>query len=260
MLGTIRASGEKPPLFLLHGNTGFMGTGDVFARVTGPDQPIYVINAKGFDGSEPRDTVDEMVADYLDEILGVTQGGPLTIVGQCWGSLVALELATQLLDKGCEMGPLFLMDPPRIPFRRAPDNVSDDARRQLYDYTRGTLLKLSNARYLDLPFDLNDPDQLHMAVTTAAASITAVSRFTPRPFLGAAELILSSETAAPFFAKGNPWQSLLPNTPVTHVLPFGHNELMQRNRFEVAHLIALMILWNERQMRREKAAYALADS
>lgn len=245
MLIPIRPLGTKPPMFLLHGNTGFMATGTAFARVTGPDQPIYVLNAKGFDGSEPHQTVGEMIADYLESVLRVTQGGPLVVVGQCWGSLIALELATQLLSKGCQVGPLVLMDPPRVPFRRTLADVSEETTRQLYEYTRGTLIKMSKAWFLELPFDVSDPDQLHVAVLTAMASITAISRFIPRPYLGSVEFILSSETAAPFFARENPWQKILPNPPVSHVMPFGHNEMMQQNCFEVAKLINFIVKWND---------------
>ena len=255
MLVPIRPFGGKPPMFLLHGNTGFMGTGAAFARVTGPEQPVYVINAKGFDGSEPHETAAEMVADYLDEVLTITDGGPLTIVGQCWGSLIALELATELLNRGCVMGPLVLMDPPRVPFRKAAVNVSEETTRQLYDYTHDTLIRLSKSRFLELPFDPNDPDQLHVAVLAAMASITAISKLIPRPYFGAVELILSSETAAPFFARESPWQKILPNPPVCHVMPFGHNELIQQNRFEVAKFVAMLIDWNEWRAGGGKPTY-----
>ena len=245
MLIPIRPSGTKPPMFLLHGNTGFMATGTAFARVTAPDQPIYVLNAKGFDGSEPHQTVGEMVADYLDDVLRVTEGGPAVVIGQCWGSLIALELATQLLNKGCQLGPLVLMDPPRVPFRKAVANVSEDATRQLYEYTRGTLIRMSKAWFLELPFDVSDPDQLHVAVIAAMASITAISKFIPRPYFGSVEFVLSSDSAAPFFARESPWHKILPNPPVTHVMPFGHNEMMQQSRLEVAMLINFIVKWNE---------------
>src|SRR5450759_2509967 len=134
MLIPIQPSGRKAPIFLLHGNSGFMPTGTVFARVMGPDQPVYVINAKGFDGSQPRETVPEMVSDYLEEIFSVTTTGPLVIVGQCWGSLIALELATELLSKGCEIGPLILMDPPRVPFGLSLIHISEPTRLGMISY------------------------------------------------------------------------------------------------------------------------------
>jgi thioesterase domain-containing protein len=247
MLIPIQPSGRKAPIFLLHGNSGFMPTGTVFARVMGPDQPVYVINAKGFDGSPPRETVPEMVSDYLEEIFSVTTTGPLVIVGQCWGSLIALELATELLSKGCEIGPLILMDPPRVPFGRAAVEVNEDVARQLYDYTRGSLTKLSKNWYLEMPFDASNPEQLHNAVVTGVASITAISKFTPRPFLGTVELILSAESAGPFFGRERPWQKILPNPPVIHVMPFGHIELLHNHRFDVARFARLILEWNARR-------------
>jgi thioesterase domain-containing protein len=247
MLIPIQPSGGKAPIFLLHGNSGFMPLGTVFARVMGPNQPIYIINAKGFDGSEPHQTVPEMVSHYLDEILSVTATGPLVLVGQCWGSLVALELATELLARGCEMGPVILMDPPRVPFGKAAVDVTEDIARELYNYTRGSLLNFSKSGFLELPFDPNNPDELHKAVVTGVASITAISKFTPRPFLGTTELILSSDSAAPFFGRERPWQRILTNPPVIHVMPFGHIEMLHKQRFDVARFVRLILEWNARR-------------
>lgn len=247
MLIPIQPQGRKPPVFLLHGNSGIMPTGTAFARVMGPDQPVYVINAKGFDGSEPRHTVEEMVSDYLEEIQSVTTTGPLVIVGQCWGSLIALELATELLARGYQMGPLILMDPPRVPFGKAPVEVSEEVTRQLYDYTKGSLTSLSKNWFLEMPFDYTIPEQLHNAVVTGVASITAISKFTPRPFLGTVELILSAESAAPFFGRERPWQKILPNPPVIHVMPYGHIELLHNHRFDVARFVRLILEWNTRR-------------
>src|SRR6202040_1545708 len=105
------------------------------------------------------------------------------------------ELATELLARGCEMGPVVLMDPPRVPFGRAAVAVGDEGARQLYDYTKGSLITLSKNWFLEMPFDANDPEQLHDAVVTGVASITAISKFTPRPFLGDVEMILSADSA-----------------------------------------------------------------
>ncbi|MGC1357387.1 MAG: alpha/beta fold hydrolase [Xanthobacteraceae bacterium] len=245
MIIPIRAEGRKPPLFLLHGNTGFMPIGTTFSRVLGPDQPVYIINAKGFDGSEPRETVAEMASDYLADILSVTTTGPLVIVGQCWGTLIALEVASELLNRGCEMGPLILIDPPHVPFRKVPTEVTEETTRQLYDYTRRTLLEMSDTWYLELPFDANDAEQLHDAVITAMASITALSKFIPKPFFGSVELILNAESVPPFFGQGKPWQRILANPPVAHVLPYGHTEMLNNHRFDVGRLLGLILQWNE---------------
>jgi thioesterase domain-containing protein len=247
MLVPIQTSGQRAPVFLLHGNSGFMPTGKVFARVLGPEQPVYVINAKGFDGSEPHETVADMVNDYLADVLRVTNTGPVVIAGQCWGNLAALELATELLARGFEMGPLVLVDPPRVPVGQVAVEVNEETKRQLYDYTHGLLTKMAKIPYLETPFDVNDPEQLHHAVLTGMASMAAVSKFTPRPFLGTAELILSVDSAPQFFGRNRPWQRVLPNPPMIHVMPYGHTEMLHNYRFDLARLFRLSLEWNARR-------------
>jgi pimeloyl-ACP methyl ester carboxylesterase len=226
MLIPVQPLGTKAPMFLVHGNTGFMPVGTAFARVLGPDQPVYVLNARGFDGTPPHDTVAEMVDEYLGEVLSVTSTGPLVVVGMCAGSLVALDLATELAAKGCEMGPLILMDPPRVPYGKAAVEVTDEIARQLYEYTRSVITNQSKIWFMEQPFDVNDPQQLHNAIVTGMAAITATSKFTPRPFLGTVELILSAEMAPPFF---------------------GHAEMLQKHRFDVARLVRMSLQWNARR-------------
>jgi thioesterase domain-containing protein len=234
-------------MFLVHGNTGFMPVGTAFARVMGSDQPVYVLNARGFDGSAPHETVADMVNEYVGEILSVTTTGPLVIAAMCAGSLVALDLATELMDRGCEIGPLILLDPPRVPFGKPNAEVNDEISRQLYEYTRGVMTNQSKIWFLELPFDMNDPDQLHNAIVTGMAVITATSKFTPRPFLGDVELIVSAEMAPPFFGRERPWHKILLNPPVIHAMPFGHTEMLQKYRFDVARLIRLILQWNARR-------------
>jgi thioesterase domain-containing protein len=247
MLIPVQTSGSKPPIFFLHGNTGFMPTGAAFARVLGQHHPVYLLHARGFDGSKPCDSVQEMVADYVDDVFSVTTTGPLVIAGQCAGSLVALELATELAAKGCEIGPLVLMDPPRVPFGKGSVDVSEEMTRQLYEYTRGVLTSQSKIWYMEHPFDVNNPEQLHNAIVTGMAAITATSKFTPRPFLGTVELILSSEMALPFFGRERPWHKILLNPPAIHVMPFGHAEMLQKYRFDLARLVRLVLVWNARR-------------
>jgi thioesterase domain-containing protein len=247
MLIPVQPLGTKAPMFLVHGNTGFMPVGTAFARVLGPDQPVYVLNARGFDGTPPHDTVAEMVDEYLGEVLSVTSTGPLVVVGMCAGSLVALDLATELAAKGCEMGPLILMDPPRVPYGKAAVEVTDEIARQLYEYTRSVITNQSKIWFMEQPFDVNDPQQLHNAIVTGMAAITATSKFTPRPFLGTVELILSAEMAPPFFGRDRPWHKILLNPPVIHAMPFGHAEMLQRHRFDVARLVRMSLQWNARR-------------
>src|SRR6266704_1754680 len=94
MLVPIQTSGNKAPLFFVHGLHGVMPLGPTFAEVLGPDQPIYAIHANGVDGRKPvTDTMPDMVLDYVADIEEARPTGPLVVGGMCEGSHAAIEIA-----------------------------------------------------------------------------------------------------------------------------------------------------------------------
>src|SRR5438132_7832800 len=109
MLLPVQTSGEKPPLFFLHGPLGIMPLGASFAAMLGAQQPFYALHASGIDGRRrPVDTVPEMVRIYVAEIEEARATGPLVIGGIREGGLVAIEIARTLQEKGRETGPVIL--------------------------------------------------------------------------------------------------------------------------------------------------------
>jgi thioesterase domain-containing protein len=257
MLVPVQTTGTKPPFFFIHGANGIMPVAGSFARVFGPEQPFYVINARGFDGdSPPHDTVEKMIPDYLAEILGVAPSGPLVIGAMCWGTMIALEIGRELLAQGRALGPVILMDPPRVPYGKGnvrqagmevPQGaetdgpIGPDVERQLYNYTRGALMTHASIPYNELPFDARDPKQLHIATLAGMACTAALSRFTAKQFLGNTELILNANVAPAFLNPNMPWQRILPNPRVLHVLPWGHVDMMRGHRFDTARLIKFIL-------------------
>jgi thioesterase domain-containing protein len=278
MLVPIQTAGKKPPLFFIHGTNGIMPIGAIFGRVLGPDQPLYVINANGFDGGPRHESVDEMARDYVADIVGAAPTGPLTIGGMCMGTLVTLEVARELLAQGRTLGPVILTDPPRVPFgntgvikeRRmatasgsgAVNPLEPDVARQLHDYARDVMMTHASIPYNDMPFDVDDLQQLDHAASTGVATIVALSRFVPKPFLGTVELILNANAAPAFFGSDMPWQRMLPNPRIAHVLPWGHLELFRARRFEVARLIKFILAgaWADKPERAASDEYELEGS
>jgi thioesterase domain-containing protein len=258
MLVPIQTSGTKPPFFFIHGANGIMPVGGSIAQVLGPDQPFYVINARGFDGkSPPRTTVEEMIPDYLGEILDVAPTGPIVVGGMCWGTMIALEIGRELLTTGRALGPVVLMDPPRVPYGKgevsqemgmavptggaAGAAMGPEVEQQLYNYTRGALMTHASIRYNELPFNARDPQQLHIATLAGVACTVALSRFTAKQFLGNVELILNSNVAPVFLNPNMPWQRILPNPRVLHVVPWGHVDMLRSRRFDTARLIKFIL-------------------
>src|ERR1700674_5745363 len=116
MLMPVQTSGEKPPLFFVHGLRGIMPLGPTFASVLGTEQPLYGVNAAGIDGrAPPIDNMAEMVRAYVEEIRAIQPSGAVRIGGMCEGTLAAVEIARALLHEGRQIGPVILADPPPRP-------------------------------------------------------------------------------------------------------------------------------------------------
>jgi thioesterase domain-containing protein len=108
----LQPEGWRPPLFCLHDYSGYVLEYRHLARLLGPDQPVYGIQSGGVTmrNGPPPLRVEDMAAAALAEILRVQPEGPYHLCGNCFGGLVALELAQQLRTKGHRVGYLALID------------------------------------------------------------------------------------------------------------------------------------------------------
>jgi thioesterase domain-containing protein len=81
------------------------------ARLVGPDQPFYGLQAKGLDGkSEPHTSIKDMAAHYIKEMREVQPEGPYMIGGRSSGGTIAFEMACRLADAGQKVSLLALLD------------------------------------------------------------------------------------------------------------------------------------------------------
>jgi len=112
----IRASGGRKPFFLIPGGGGGHNEFIIYERLArrlDAEQPVCILLARGLDdGRKPHTKIEEMAADYLDEICKVQPEGPYLLGGECIGGAVAFETACQLREQGREVGLLVLMDTP----------------------------------------------------------------------------------------------------------------------------------------------------
>ncbi|TYB42712.1 amino acid adenylation domain-containing protein [Actinomadura chibensis] len=106
----IRTSGTRPPLFFVHPAGGLAWSYLQFQRHLGPDQPLYGLQARAFTRSELPESVEEMAADYLEQVRSVRPSGPYHLAGWSLGGLVAYEMAVRLQDAGERVGLLALID------------------------------------------------------------------------------------------------------------------------------------------------------
>src|SRR5262245_45635563 len=226
VLVSLQTSGKRPPLFFVHGASGVMPLGRYLVRGFGLDQPFYAVNASGFHPGQPIiESARDMVQAYVGEIISVRPSGPLIVAGMCQGGLIAIEIVRELQARDRNVGPVILADPPVVPrgffepVQRA-DLRQPQIARQLYDRVRHDFLDHASRSYNDMPFDCNDPEQMHLATLAGVGSLVAVCKHVPTPFSGRAVLILSAAEAPGFFHPKAPWHTILPGTHPLPVLPW----------------------------------------
>jgi acetoacetyl-CoA synthetase len=108
-------SGEgDAPLFIVHGIGGTVIELDALGKQVRTGSPVYAIQARGLDGSEPPlESIAEMAAFYLKAIREVQPIGPYRLAGYSFGGLVALEMACGLGEKDIAL--LLMIDSYALP-------------------------------------------------------------------------------------------------------------------------------------------------
>ncbi len=107
----IKPTGNKPPIYIIHGTGLNLLNFSSIAKYMDPDQPIYGLQAKGLDGTEePLNRMETIAAHYIEEILDQNPTGPYALAGYSFGGYVAYEMARQLTAMGKEVNMLAMFD------------------------------------------------------------------------------------------------------------------------------------------------------
>ncbi|WP_250283743.1 alpha/beta fold hydrolase, partial [Frankia sp. CiP1_Cm_nod2] len=106
----LRPTGSRPPLFCVHPAGGISWPYIGLARYLA-DHPLYGLQARGLAGPEELPaTLEEMVADYLEQIRAAQPAGPYHLLGWSFGGVVAHALAAELQRAGEQVALLALLD------------------------------------------------------------------------------------------------------------------------------------------------------
>ncbi|MGH2771405.1 MAG: alpha/beta fold hydrolase, partial [Actinomycetota bacterium] len=107
----LRSQGCHLPLFCIHPGGGISWSYCGLAKHLGPDYPIYGVQARSLARPEPRPkSIEQMAADYADQIRMVQPAGPYHLLGWSVGGLVAHALATELQQRGEQTALLAILD------------------------------------------------------------------------------------------------------------------------------------------------------
>lgn len=97
---TIRGSGSKTPIFLVHPGGGeFLIWLSMLQHL--PDRPMYAFRIRGFNPSESCfASFDDMLDCYEAAVLRVQPHGPYAFMGLCFGGAIGFELTKRLESRG----------------------------------------------------------------------------------------------------------------------------------------------------------------
>lgn len=111
VLVPIKTSGEKIPLFFVHGADLNVLLFKPIAEYMAPDQPVYGLQALGINNetSIPA-TIEEMVKRYIGDMIKAYPEGPYAIAGYSMGGFIGFEIARQLKLMGKKVAFLGIID------------------------------------------------------------------------------------------------------------------------------------------------------
>jgi amino acid adenylation domain-containing protein len=104
----LQPDGTRPTVFWVH----YLNIS--LANEFGDDQPIFLVTltAKDLASLDKNPTLQSIAKCLVDKILATQSKGPYNIGGQCIGSILAYEVASQLRVAGNEVSLLVLLDAP----------------------------------------------------------------------------------------------------------------------------------------------------
>jgi thioesterase domain-containing protein/acyl carrier protein len=191
------AHGSKPPLFMVHGGSGFAFLKSDFVDVVGEDRPVYFFQAPGLDGRVATlKAVEDIARLYVRSMREVQPAGPYNIAAMCSGAFIALEICNQIQDSGEKIGSLILLDPDTMP----PAWKEQKARPGSKARVRTALDRI--------------PPERRTHVTDAMLKVVqdlreAVCNYVPRPYAGTAAVLVNAKKLPKVVGDETFWQSHL---------------------------------------------------
>lgn len=125
------STGSKTPLILCHPGGGEFLTWLGLLKYI-PDRPILALRVRGFHKNEtPFETLDEMLEIYIAGIKNHQPKGPYSLLGLCFGGMLAFELGKKLEAAG-----------EQVAFCGGIDNPADLTRIQVREKQRNFIIDL----------------------------------------------------------------------------------------------------------------------
>ncbi len=235
----LRSQGHHSPLFCIHPGGGLSWSYCGLMKHLGPDYPIYGVQARGLARPEslPR-TLEQMAADYADQIRKVQPAGPYHLLGWSVGGLVAHAVATELQQRGEQTALLVILDAypvGELSFEESPVQNEQDIFAELLDRDPETLEgePLTSAHVAEILRGrggaLASLDERHISafVEIRINNARLALDFTPGRFHGNLLLFNSTINRGADGATPETWRPYIDGTIESHDITSSHDLMME---------------------------------
>ncbi|GGS43592.1 hypothetical protein GCM10010270_12400 [Streptomyces violaceus] len=140
----------KPPVWFIHGGGGLGWAYYTFAPYV-RDRAAYALQSRGSGGTgSPAESVEEMVEDYITQILETQPEGPYNLVGWSYGGPLAHAVAEALDRRGHQVGLVAILDSkPSSGFKNLAGTLPTTYRKEVEDFFSEFLNTDNMDRFLD---------------------------------------------------------------------------------------------------------------
>lgn len=215
----LRPKGAGLPLFCIHPSSGFGRPYRELLRYLGPDIPVYALEARGInDGDKLPETLDDMCADYINQIRVIQPDGPYRLCGWSFGAIPAHALAVALQARGLKVSGLVILD--GFPYDGRPwlDGLVSSHRSHWEK-------EILSYRELDTESVERKSTILDRFCAIKRNNILLQQYSDPATFIGDALLVKSAESERAG-SKMFPWHEYVSGETLEVVVPYGHNVLL----------------------------------
>lgn len=230
-LMVMRGSGSKIPFFCVHALLGSVFHYHRLARLMDKEQPFYGLQAPGLDASEaPLDTVDAFAQLYLRSVREIQPKGPYKLGGYSFGSWIAFQMASQLVEEGEEVGLVAILGT-GVPLSVSMPWVYEQVRflsRYWQDFKTNILQPfLPYKERMKLAPGQDQPRGLPPLLRVLMAHNRAALRFEPKPYTGKLTLFetLDQQFRTPLDASRG-WKRLSTKPVETHLVSGNHLSIL----------------------------------
>ena len=235
-------SQQTSPVFGIHAEGDVVFYKDL-ARALGTEQSFYGLQAIHLDGTErPFNRIEDMAAHYISEIREVQARGPYTLVGMCFGGLIAFEMARQLVADGEQLNALVVIDAagPDLPMRKKLWTHLKDGRLGLVVKRRIQDALVRNRRNVHKSLDKNKQAQLDLQNHPAKKyNSQLMKRYQAKSLHGRIVCIRNQNLSEQEMAR---WREFASNGVEDYLLPGNHANIMEPPYvYEIAEIISRKI-------------------